>query len=587
MKSIKYIIILLLTTTIVSCEKDFLEEPPKDQMTDETYWTSESGVETFAYGFYPAYFVGYSSGWGWGHYFRRHLDVQDDFANTAPLQFTKNVPASGGGWTFSWVRKANIFINRVQDVPMDEDAIAHWSGIGRFFRGLEYHDLVNRFGDVPWIEEELTEEEMEELYRPRDSRVFVMDKVLEDFEFAAANVRSEVRNKKLMVDRNVVLGYMSRIFLFEGTWQKYHEGNNEKAREYLEAAKWAASEVIASEDYSLGNYREVFSSLDLSNNPEVLLYREYESGLLTHTLVSYNNKEPQIGAPKDAIDNYLATDGLPVSISDVYQGDHGIENVMANRDPRLQETIVPYEIRIPGVFSNRSTTGFSSHKFLNDEIKDNSLGESLNNPTDAPIIRYGEVLINYAEAAAELATLGGEPLTQSDLDNSINVLRDRPVDEGVEKLPPLQIIGNQPAVNGVVYDDPERDSDVPAMIWEIRRERRSELIFEGFRLDDLRRWKKLEYVTTSDGPNKATQINLGAWIDKSEYPDNDLSALQLADENGVYLSEDALQGYIVPAHAPSSQRVFDDPRVYLWPIPSNEITLYKENGVDLEQNPGW
>ena len=583
MKNSKLLILLLLAISIVGCEKDFLEEPPKDQMTDETYWTSESAVETFAYAFYPAYFVGYSSGWGWGSFYRRHLDVMDDFANSAPLQFTKNVPASGGGWSFAWVRKANIFIDRVQGVPMEEEAINHWTGIGRFFRGLEYHDLVNRFGDVPWIEEELSETDVDALYKPRDPRTFVMDKVLEDFQFAAANVRTEVGTEGLEVDRNVVLGFMSRVFLFEGTWQKYHGNNPQKAAEYLEAAKWAANEVINSGDYSLGDYRDVFSSLDLSANPEVILYREYESGNLTHTLVSYNNKEPQIGSPKDAIDNYLASDGLPISLSPLYQGDHGIENVMANRDPRLHETIVPYELRIPGVFSNRSTTGFSSHKFLNEEIKDLPEGSSLLNPTDAPVLRYGEVLINYAEAAAELATVGGPALSQTDLDKSINVLRSRP---GIN-LPPLQVMGNEPAVNGVIYDDPTRDQDVPSMIWEIRRERRTELMYEGFRWDDLRRWKKLEYTTTTDGTNDATQINLGAWIDKSLYPDNDLSALQLADENGVFLPATATQGYIVPAPAPGSQRIFEDPKVYLFPIPLNQITLYAENGVDLQQNPGW
>ena len=112
-------------------------------------------------------------------------------------------------------------------------------------------------------------------------------------------------------------------------------------------------------------------------------------------------------------------------------------------------------------------------------------------------------------------------------------------------------------------------------------------MFEGFRWDDLRRWKKLEYTTTTDGANDATQINLGAWIDKSQYPDNNLTALQLADENGVYLPADATQGYIVPAFSPSSQRIFVDPKVYLYPIPLNQITLYAENGVDLQQNPGW
>lgn len=580
MKTIKFYMILFLAIIVVGCEKDFIDTPPEDQFVDEEFWSSESNVETFAYGFYPAYFVGYGSGYSWGDYFSGQA-LNDDFAPTAPPLFPKNVPASGGGWYFGWVRKANIFIDRVKTVPMPEEAIEHWVGVGRFFRGLEYHDLVSRFGDVPWYENELSETDEELLYKKRDDRTFVMDKVLEDFRYAAEHVRENVENEQQMVDRNVVLAFMSRIFLFEGTWQKYHENNTEKAKEYLEAAQWAANEVIESGEFSLGDYREVFSSLSLAGNPEVILYREYEPGVLTHSLNSYVNKEPQTGINKEAIEAYLTAEGFPIDPSS-YE-DHGIEAVMEARDPRLYATVVPYELRIDGVASNYSTTGYAIHKFLNESIADDPIGSSNLNPTDAPVIRYGEVLLNYIEATAELATLGGPAVTQEDLDKSINVLRSRP---GID-LPHLEVIGGLPAVNGVVYDDPERDPDVPSLIWEIRRERRIELMMEGFRYDDLRRWKQLEDVTTTDGPNNATEINMGAWIDKSDYPEADLSAIQLADENGVYLPDDATQGYIVPAVSEEVQRVFSDPRVYLWPIPLDQIKLYADQGVTLEQNPGW
>lgn len=579
MKTYKLIPLTFLALIIVGCEKDFLDTPPLDQFTDETYWTSEENVETFSYGFYPAYFEGYGVGYAWGDYFSGE-SFNDDFAPTAPPLFTKNVPASGGGWSFAWVRKANIFINRVQDVPMSEEAVAHWTGVGRFFRGLEYHDLVKRFGDVPWYDAELSENETELLYKERDDRTFVMDQVLEDFRYAAENVRESVPNEQQMVDRSVVLAFMSRVFLFEGTWQKYHGGNLDKAKKYLEAAKWAANEVIESGQFSLGDYRDVFSSLSLSGNPEVILFREYEPGMLTHSLNTYVNKEPQTGISKEAVEAYLTAEGLPI---DAAYEDHGIEAVMTARDPRLYETVVSDELRIDGVSSNYSTTGYAVHKFLNESIADDPLGSSNLNPTDAPIIRYGEVLLNYIEAVAELATLGGPAVTQADLDKSINVLRSRP---GID-LPHLQVMGGKPAVNGVVYDDPNRDPDVPSFIWEVRRERRIELMMEGFRYDDLRRWAELEDVNTTDGPNNATNINMGAWIDKTDYPKADLSAVQLADENGVYLPDDATQGYIVPAPAEELQRVFTDPKVYLAPLPLDQIKLYADQGVTLEQNPGW
>ncbi|QLE03052.1 RagB/SusD family nutrient uptake outer membrane protein [Galbibacter sp. BG1] len=556
----------------VGCE-EYLDQPPQDQLTDETYWTNEGNAKTFAFGFYTPYFRGYGSGFTWGNYFSGQ-SLNDDFAPTNPPQFQQQVPASGGGWSFFYVRKANIFINRVQTVPMEQEAIDHWTGIGRFFRGMEYHDLVNRFGDVPYYEQELGEDDSELLYKERDDRSFVMDKVLEDFQFAAGNVRSSVDNPGQEVNRDVVLAFMSRIFLFEGTWQKYHEGNSTKAAEYLEASKWAAEQIINSGNYSLGNYRSVFNSLDLGGNPEVILFREYAVGQLTHSLNSYVNKESQTGASNDAIQTYLSSDGLPIEISTSYQGDKGIENVMANRDPRMYGTFVEDSLRIRGTVSNFSTTGFSVLKFLNEDIMDSPEGVSNQNPTDAPIIRYGEVLINYAEAAAELATVCGPSLSQQDIDKSINVLRDRP---GVE-LPHLEVSGTAVSVNGTTYDDPNRDPSVSSILWEIRRERRIELMMEGFRLDDLRRWKKLEYTDMLSN----TDINRGAWIVKSEvqarYPDSDLSSLTLTEGE---------QGYLIPAAAAESARTFDNPRVYLSPIPLDQIKLYSDQGVELTQNPGW
>lgn len=554
---------------MTSCD-DFLEKPPVDRLTDETYWTSEDNVRSFSWGFYTAYFSGYGSSFSWGKFFSGQ-NLNDDFSPSNPPQFRRTVPsaASSSYWTFSYVRKANIFLNRVQTVPMEEEAIAHWSGVARFFRAIEYHDLVKQFGDVPWFGEEIAETDQETLYRPRDPRDYVMDRVLEDLQFAAANVRVSDGNDGLSVNRAVVLTYLSRIFLYEGTWQKYHEGNTAKAKEYLEASKNAADQLIQTGAYSLGNYREVFNSLNLAGNPEVILYRHYEPGLITHALNSYNNKEPQTGVSKDAVDSYLANDGLPIALSAVYQGDQGIDNVMANRDPRIYETLVSSELRLNGIASNYSTTGFATHKFLNEVIKDEPEGSSNLNYTDAPVLRYGEVLINYAEAAAELATVGGPALTQADLDMSINVLRDRP---GV-MLPHLEVMGENAAVNGQVYEDPSKDPSVSSILWEIRRERRIELMMEGFRLDDLKRWKKLEYTDTESN----SDINRGAWISRAEYPEL---------QSSVVLS-DGDEGYIIPASADASQRLFDDPRVYLDPVPLDQITLYQENGVELTQNPGW
>ena len=570
----KSIIFLLIPVLLMwGCKKtdDFLTKLPLDQLTDQTYWTSESNVRTFTWGFYPLYFPGYASGFdlSWGGYFSGE-SLNDDFSPTTPSPFTKTVPASGGGWVFSNIRKANLFIARVQGVPMSDEAIKNWTGIGRFFRALEYSSKVRAFGDFPWYGSVINNEmDTTALYRPRDPRELVMDSVLEDFKYAAANVRetdATTGPKGLIVNKAVVLAFMSRVFLFEGTWQKYQKNNTAKANLYLEQAKWAANELITKFTYTLApDYRKMFNSLDLSTNPETIMYRRYESGtgLLTHSLHSYVNKESQTGASRNLLESYLSKDGLPISLSPLYKGDKTVQNVMTDRDARLYATIVP-TLRLNGVVTNYSTSGYSTLKFFNDDIKDVADGNSSTNTTDAPVIRFGEVLMNYAEACAELGTL-----TQADLDKSINKLRKR---TGIN-MPDLQMDGSMPKVNGVTYDDPKRDPTVPAMIWEIRRERRIELAMEGFRNNDLRRWKKLEYTDTKIN----ISINRGAWVKKSDYP----ATLS------VSLEGNAAEGYIVPSTKAELERPFTSDKVYLSPLPQDQIKLYKDRGVELKQNPGW
>ena len=566
-------IVLLIAVFVGGCKKtdDFLTRYPLDQMTDENYWTTENNVRTFAWGFYTNYFPGYASGndQSWGGYFYGEK-LTDEFAPNAPAQFTRNVPSTAASdWTFKWVRTANLFIDRIQKVPMSDEAIKHWTGVGRFFRALEFASKVKTYGDFPWYSTVLDETDEEALYKPRDPRTLVMDSVLVDFKYASSNVREldgPAETKRLVVNKWVVLAFMSRVFLFEGTWQKYQAGNTAKANEYLEAAKWAANEVITKGGFAVApDYRKLFNSLDLTSNNEIILFRRYESGVggVTHSLASNVNKLPQLaGASKNAIEAYLCKDGLPIALSPGYKGDKTIANTMADRDPRMYGTFVNV-LRLEGIESYHTSSGYAVHKFLNEEIKETNEGVSASNPTDAPVIRLGEVMLNYAEAAAELGTL-----TPGDLDMTINKLRTRP---GID-IKPLQIKGGLPAVSGNVYDDPNRDPTVPSLLWEIRRERRIELMMEGFRGSDLRRWKKYEYIDTKAKPD----INRGAWIKKSDFP-----------KAKVTIEGNAPEGYIIPAFKPESQRSFNDPKVYLTPIPEDQIKIYNDHGVKLIQNPGW
>lgn len=584
MKLFKYIAIAGILS-LSSCSKDFLGDDfltkdPLDQLTDPAFWSSENNIRTYTYGFYNYYFKGYGKGHGLGTLSVGQF-INDDYTPQTPneiivTEFIINVPTSGGGWSpalpasqtpvgatsyYSRIRKANHFIESVPKAELDEEVNNHWLGIGRFFRGLEYANFVNAFGDVPYIDRVLLEDD-EELFRPRDTRIFVMDKVLEDFKFAAEHVRVSDGPSQQAVNKYVVLAYMSRVFLFEGTWLKYHEVDETKAEEYLEAAKWAAEQVMSSGGFSLANdYRGLFTAESLNGNPEIILYKEYTEGVLQHNIMSLNNLEPQAGISKSAIDNYLLSDGLPIGLSSLYNGDKTVASALKDRDGRMAQTVVPH-LRLMNTVSNYAFSGYAVHKFLNESLKNESVGAGPLNITDAPIIRYGEVLMNYAEATAELGTL-----TQDDIDKTINVLRDR---DGVG-LPRLEIAGNQPAINGIPYDDPARDPSVSSLIWEIRRERRSELMFEGLRLNDLRRWKKLEYADTDKNPT----INRGAYIVKANYTPAQLNGITIDGTD---------EGYIIPSS--SIKRLVQD-KFYLDPLPLDQITLYQSNGVELKQNPGW
>lgn len=187
-----------------------------------------------------------------------------------------------------------------------------------------------------------------------------------------------------------------------------------------------------------------------------------------------------------------------------------------------------------------------------------------NNETDCPLLRYSEVLLNYAEACYEL----GE-LSQADLDASINLIRRR---NGMS-IPDLQMLGNQPGVNGTAYDDPKRDPDVPAMLWEIRRERRVEMCFEGLRYSDLKRWKKLDYMCNETNPD----IRYGAYIRYSDYPK--------ANRTEVYIDGGAEEGFILCNRG--TARKAPEAKNYVKPIPKDQIQLYEDNGYKLTQTKEW
>jgi hypothetical protein len=482
----------------------------------------------------------------------------------------------------------------------DDLTAKHWIGIAKFFRALDYSNFVLDFGDVPYYDRPLTDTDPD-LYKTRDAATFVLDKVMEDFTYATQNVKIDdalTGPRGLVVGRDVIDAFLSRQMLYVGTKIKYNPNTSAadrvKAGIYLQAAKDAAARIINSGRYSLAdNYQKLCSTIDIGATPavkkEMILYRVYDTGQVTHAIASGNNTNTVQGlaAPKDVIDSYLCTNGLPIQttagINPLYLGDQSAVNQMKNRDPRLANTFRTDRFYLQYIETGYASTGFSCFKFLDDATKDQTFAVQSFNITDAPIIRLGEVMMNYIEAAAELADMGLYTVVQSDLDITINALRKRAGYAVATRVPDMKILGGLPAVGTTVYDDAARDKTVPSFIWEVRRERRLELLYEGFRMDDLKRWRKIDYTNTELYPTK----NLGAWITKSTVT----KALILADINGNVTSAGNVStgsGYLKVSQSlrnATNGNVLD--RAYLECVPIYEIDFYKRSGVTLTQNPGW
>jgi len=556
-KYLPFLLIILLST---ACKK-YVDVTNPDTLVDPDYWKNENSVRTYSWEFYNMFpGFGNTSLLNGDFYFPT---LTDDQAAATFTQFPTSTASSNADWSFSNIRKANIMLERIDGVSMPDEAKNHWKGVARFFRAFQYFKLVQTFGGVPFYNQSLDIEDTTAIYKARDSHQLVMDSVLADINFAVANIRQKDLDNT--VNKDVALALKSRIALFEGTYRKYHtELSLPDAEKYLQEAKSAAEILVNSSAYTLNpNYQTIYNSDNLAGNKEIILYKRYESGLLQHSLIAYNYSSTAMnGLSKSAVESYVADDGLPINLSPRYQGDADIFKVVTNRDKRLKLTIDTTYLYYIGHVKNSltSSTGYRPTKFLPDTNKIKTIPTAINTAiTDAPLFWLAEVYLNYAEAAAELDQMGKYAFTQADLDKTISKLRAR---AGVAKLE--YVAGQQTAVNGTTFVDPKKDADVTSLIWEIRRERRSELMMDGFRVQDVLRWKK------------------GKYLDSNINPDSFLGA-KVPANGTVRLNA---QGYIMPYPA-TSIRVFTDPKNYLSAIPTSQILLYPSSIQTTMQNPGW
>lgn len=595
-KKIQYIAVIAFTLFLSGCN-DFLDRPPLGAIGDtKEFWNNERDVRTYSMQFYASRFNGFGDTNGGGWFFDNRSLCEDFSAGLLPLFQPLTAGAENDAWStkFNQIRSDNIFVNRMSLANMGSaETTNHWLGVARFWRAVDYATFVLEFGKVPYFDHTLAETSAE-LYKPRDPITYVMDKVLEDFNFAKDNVKlagSASGPEGQEVNKWVVRGIMSRLLLAVGTKIKYNPESSAadklKAGTYLQAAKDAAKDVMDNGGFTLAaDYQLLCSSPDLTGNKEVILFRAYSDAvipLVQHNIMSSNLPSTAQGSAgnKDLLDSYLKTDGTVYVAGGT--DDQGAHAYFARRDPRLAKTFKTDTLYIAGKTAQSvgsASTGFKCWKFLDVPNQAATTAPLQKNVTDAPVLRLGEVMLNYIEACVELQDLNLYTISDNDLELTINKLRGynaggRNFGTGVTLLPKL--------ILATIPNDPNRDADVSPLKWEIRRERRVELVFEGFRLDDLKRWRKLNYMNTTLYPKK----NLGAWL-KKDMTSALNKVLQVANLDGTVIAgaNVAGTGYIQPAIQPrGADNVID--RYYLNYIPTQEIKRFQDAGYTLDQNPGW
>ncbi|MCS4166593.1 RagB/SusD family nutrient uptake outer membrane protein [Sphingobacterium paramultivorum] len=609
----KFLYILLGSSMVLSSCNSLLDRPSLDQITDGSglYWRDENDLRLFANGFYTQYFNGYNSSFTTDYTPVRGYTFSDDltfsgqqanFENAIPdtRSSTSEVAAwldtyAGPTWNYSWVRKSNIFLNRIETIAKPNLTTAqynHWTAVAKFFKAFEYSRLVSVFGDVPYFESEVSASDFDTQYKDRDNRGVVMDHVYDDFVYVLQNMKAD--DGANVLNKYIAASFISRLMLFEGSWQKYHGLDQVRAKKYLELAQSAAEVVMSSGKYSFtADFKSLFSSQDLATNKEVIMYRKYDASVsVLHAIGSYQNGiEAQATAPNlKLIKEFICIDGKPYSSSSLASAaDFSLSKLATSRDPR-------FEASFDTDLNSKASTFVYGTKYvarngykITSANPDYSKWNSNTNTSDAPVIRYGEVVLNWIEAKQILAeNFGGGAVTQTDLDKSINAVRNRPLDEaaiakGVTKTAPLQI--------GSIANDPARDADVTPLMWEIRRERRMEFVFEYSRLLDLKRWKKLGYMDFS----KSTDYFTGIWVDVAKQaPDflksNYVGVTKVRKADGTVVTYNGsnaadMVGFIVVQNAANRNAV--DDKFYLAPVGKAQIVDYEQRGYKLTQTKGW
>lgn len=570
-----YLITLLLF--ISACNDEFLERYPLSTLSPETYFKSENELKTYTNGFYSALPAALDI-------FYNTPSYADEWnGTTVPDEYrgVRVVPTTGGGWTWTELRKINFFLENSPNCPI-VSARTKYDALAKFFRAYFYFDKVQRFGDVPWYSKVLGMEDPA-LTKPRDSRILVMDSVLADLDYAIANLGTTKSAQE--ITKWTALAFKSRVCLFEGTFRKYHGLTG--WQDLLEQCVAASDQLMTTSGYGIytSTTDKAYWELFIPDDPitkEMILARQYNLTIpfvhsVNYYTLSVSYGKP--GVPRHIINHYLNSNGTRFTDSPNWKTTQYFEEVQ-NRDPRLGQTIrVPGykrigETKVTTIDFASSITGYQYIKYIQPPANDQN-----NCINDMPIFRYAEVLLNFAEAKAELGSI-----TQADVNRSIKLLRDR------VGMPNLDILSANAIPDPYLADLYRKVSGSNSgIILEVRRERTVELLHEGFRWRDLLRWKEGQMLARVHNGMYFPGVGLydldhNGTIDLHIYDGAKPAAVtgrQYMKIGELVLENGALGGQIITN--PTVQKIWTEDKDYYYPIPTQDRLL----NPDLVQNPGW
>ena len=584
MKSINIFCIGLILMCFMACD---LEEFPKDTAHRAGIFSSESGLILYSNSFYEM-LPDADQG---------NFQVDDDSDLTArtgvPTRFSPNAlsAVTSSGWSWGNLRNINYFIENCEhsSVPSKN----HYLGMARFFRAYFYFGMVKRFGNVPWYDKPIDAADKETLYGTRDDRFFIMDKVLEDLNYAIANITLESDPSMTQISKNVARAFKTRVCLYEASLRKYHTayGKQSTANTWFQEVVTTANQITGHKLSEGANvYREMFLR-KVPYTDETLLCIALDADLATYSSRNRRTVSPTYGNrpsfTRRFILTYLNADGTSYTMSNPSWETTTFVDEIKGRDSRLAATI-----RMPGYMRtengaptvappnlNQAWTGYQIIKGCVDErfpFDDESYNINAHH-----IFRYAEVLLNKAEALVELGQMTAAAWTET-----IGALRARAGITG----PTLTTLPTVPDPYMVdFYDGKWTD---PVML-EVLRERCIELVTEGFRPDDLIRWR-LGHLF-ADAPMNGMYIPaLGAY-DFNEDGIIDAYFYQGTQPTGVTATSfvnvspttdvgqrqlsDGTSGEIL--YNPGAREWLD--KKYLYPIPTTDLI----RNPALGQNPGW